>query len=172
MYPEILIKNIKIDSYLLLYFIAFVVVVLLLKLEFKRNNLPLYLLGILTIVVLIFGSAGSKIYYVIGNWEEFTQKPIEFFFESSGSGWYGGFILGTFSIILTLKILKFPVLKILDITAPVISIGQVIGRLGCFLAGCCQGIPTNVPWAVTFPNSLFPKSVKVHPTQIYEMIFF
>ena len=58
--------------------------------------------------------------------------------------------------------------------APGIAFGHVVGRLGCFMAGCCYGHETNVPWAVTFTNPLArenvgtPLGVPLHPTQLYE----
>ena len=57
---------------------------------------------------------------------------------------------------------------------PGIALGHVIGRLGCFFAGCCYGRPTDVPWAVTFTNRYAahnvgtPLNVPLHPTQLYE----
>ncbi len=50
---------------------------------------------------------------------------------------------------------------------------HVPGRLGCFLAGCCHGRPTDVPWAVVFtdPAAMVPRrllGVPLHPTQLYE----
>jgi phosphatidylglycerol---prolipoprotein diacylglyceryl transferase len=60
-----------------------------------------------------------------------------------------------------------------DVAAPAIALGMGIGRLGCFLAGCCHGRPTTVPWAVTFTHAFTPvqppfRGVPLHPTQIYE----
>lgn len=172
MYPEIHIYSFVIESYTLLYIIAFIVVTLLLKYELKRNNYPPYFYILLTVVSLTSGLIGSKIYYLLEIWNEFIQNPYGNFFHIGGSGWYGGFALGCISIWLTLKIKKLPVLKTLDIMAPIIPLGQVIGRLGCFLAGCCHGIPSHVSWAVSFPDGLFPPSVKVHPTQLYEMVVY
>ena len=58
--------------------------------------------------------------------------------------------------------------------APGIALGHVVGRLGCFLGGCCYGAPTSAPWAVTFTspdaaaNVGTPLGVPLHPTQLYE----
>ena len=58
----------------------------------------------------------------------------------------------------------------LDIMAVAMPLGQFIGRLGCFMAGCCYGKECHLPWAVTFnnPDTLAPVGVAVHPTQLYE----
>ena len=57
------------------------------------------------------------------------------------------------------------------------AVGQAIGRLGCFAAGCCYGKPTDLPWGVTFTNIYSARTVgtpldhSLHPTQIYESLF-
>jgi len=124
------------------------------------------------IVGLITGIIGSKIYHLFVTWNEFILSPFGIIFNIGGSGWYGAFILGGISIVLTLKIKKLPVLKTLDVLIPIIPIGQAIGRIGCLLAGCCHGVPSDVPWALSFQNGLYPTYVKVHPTQFYEMFIY
>ncbi|UCH94024.1 MAG: prolipoprotein diacylglyceryl transferase [Candidatus Aminicenantes bacterium] len=172
MYPVIHILHFELESYIVLYLIAFIVATFLLKYELKRNNYPSYLYALLMIVGLITGIIGSKIYYIFEIWNEFILSPVETFFNIPGLGWYGGFILGGISIVLTLKIKKLPVLETLDVMIPIVPLGQALGRLGCFLGGCCHGTPTNVPWALAFPNGQYPPSVTVHPTQLYEMLIY
>ena len=61
-----------------------------------------------------------------------------------------------------------------DVFAPAIALGHGIGRLGCFSAGCCWGVPTHLPWAITFSNPAsnqlvgVPLGIPLHPTQLYE----
>ena len=59
--------------------------------------------------------------------------------------------------------------KIAALAAPFLVLGHGIGRIGCFLVGDDYGIPTNLPWAIAFPNGLPPTNIAVHPTQLYEM---
>jgi phosphatidylglycerol:prolipoprotein diacylglycerol transferase len=71
---------------------------------------------------------------------------------------------------------KLPPRETADAFAPGIALGHGIGRLGCFSAGCCWGVPTHVPWAVTFTNPVanslvgVPLGVPLHPTQLYEAL--
>ena len=64
--------------------------------------------------------------------------------------------------------------SVTDVFAPGIALGHVIGRMGCFFAGCCFGRPTTVPWAITFHNDAAAQNagtllnVPLHPTQLYE----
>jgi phosphatidylglycerol:prolipoprotein diacylglycerol transferase len=57
----------------------------------------------------------------------------------------------------------------MDITAPCIAIGQVLGRMGCFISGDgCYGRPTTLPWGLAFPDGAIPINTLVHPTPLYE----
>jgi len=61
-------------------------------------------------------------------------------------------------------------LKTLDLAAPAAAIGYGIGRIGCFLSGDgCYGIPTNLPWGMSFPHGIEPTLLRVHPTPLYEL---
>ncbi len=172
MYPVIRIFKVDLDSYTLFYLSALIIAALLLKHELKRNKYPRYIYIELIAVGLITGIIGSKTYYLLENWDESIQNPVETLLSISGSGWYGGLILGAILMSIAIRITRLPVLRTLDILSPIVILAQTIGRIGCFFAGCCHGIPSDLPWAVSFQNGLFPSSVKVHPTQLYEMSFY
>jgi phosphatidylglycerol:prolipoprotein diacylglycerol transferase len=67
-----------------------------------------------------------------------------------------------------------PLLAVLDVVAAPVALGHAIGRMGCFVAGCCYGKPTSLPWGVTFTSPVAeriagtPLHVSLHPTQLYE----
>jgi phosphatidylglycerol:prolipoprotein diacylglycerol transferase len=86
-----------------------------------------------------------------------------------GLVFYGGFLFAFPTCFIYLKKRGLPFLKTCDILAPGLALGETIGRMGCFFAGCCYGTPTDLPWAVTFrhPNSLAKLGVPLHPTQLY-----
>lgn len=92
----------------------------------------------------------------------------------AGGVWYGGLLLGSAVAWLYMRRHKMPVLKVFDAYTPGIAFGHILGRLGCFAAGCCYGRPTDKPWGVTFTNPLAylqsgtPLGVPLHPTQLYE----
>lgn len=113
-------------------------------------------------------------------------------FWSGGLTYYGGFILAVASAWFLARRWHWPFLQLTDIAAPLIALGLVFGRMGCFLAGCCFGKVTDVSWAVRFPqysdaykrhremfwemlSSQHDKtgiweSLPVHPTQLYELL--
>jgi len=67
---------------------------------------------------------------------------------------------------------RLPIFKLADLVSPSIALGIFFGTIGCFLAGCCYGKETSLPWGVTFtnPNSLARLNVSIHPTQLYEAV--
>ena len=59
----------------------------------------------------------------------------------------------------------------LDLAAPAVSVGYGVGRIGCLVSGDGDyGIPTSLPWGMSFPHGLVPTTQRVHPTPIYELI--
>ena len=57
----------------------------------------------------------------------------------------------------------------MDAGAIAVAIGYAVGRMGCFLRGDDYGVPTDLPWGMSFPKGLPPTTVHVHPTQLYEI---
>lgn len=98
--------------------------------------------------------------------ELLTQDPLHAFrLGEPGYVWYGGMIGALLTALFYFK--RRPQLDAwlyADAFAPSIMIGASVGRLGCFMAGCCHGVPTDVPWGVWFPQLSGP----VHPTQLYD----
>jgi len=112
-------------------------------------------------------------------------------FWAGGLTYYGGFILALVTAWFFARRMKWPFLELSDMAAPTIALGLAFGRLGCFLAGCCFGKLTNMPWGVHFPvhsdawkhhrehfyEALQAQhahtgewmSLAVHPTQLYEL---
>jgi phosphatidylglycerol:prolipoprotein diacylglycerol transferase len=89
-----------------------------------------------------------------------------------GLFFFGGIIGGIVILVWYGKRYQLSLWKLWDLWMPAAAIGQSIGRIGCFMAGCCYGKPTDLKWGVVFthPNSLAPLNVSLHPTQIYSAI--
>jgi len=170
MYPRLHIGSLEISSYILCGMAALAVSALLLRSEFSREHYPRHLWIVLAGVGIPAGLLGSKVYDVLEKWDLFVLSPYELFFRIPGQGWYGAFLFGGIAIALTLRMMRLPVLGTFDLAAPIIPLGHALGRLGCFLSGCCHGIPSTAPWALSFPGGQYPADVPVHPTQLYEML--
>ena len=87
---------------------------------------------------------------------------------------YGGLILAVVVALWYIRRVGLPLWTTCDVFAPGIALGHVVGRFGCFFAGCCYGKPTTLPWGITFTDPFAaanvgtPLNVPLHPTQLYE----
>lgn len=92
----------------------------------------------------------------------------------AGGVFYGGFMAAVLATIWYARRHQLDLWRVADIAAPAAAVGHGIGRLGCFAAGCCYGIATNLPWGVTFTDTYsgtlvgVPLNIPLHPTQLYE----
>ncbi len=139
--------------------------------EARRVGINPDLIMDLAFYVLVAAIVGSRIFYVITNWHEFSGNFIELLkFWRGGLVFYGGLIFAFAVGLWFVRKHHLDFRLMADLIAPSIAIGQSVGRLGCFFAGCCFGLPSRLPWAVTFTdiNSLAPLGIPLHPTQIYE----
>jgi phosphatidylglycerol:prolipoprotein diacylglycerol transferase len=126
----------------------------------------------LAILVIIFGIAGARLSYVIGQWDKYKGDLVEILMvQQGGLAFLGGFLAALLVTAAYAKIKKIPILKLFDVLAPGVALGYAIARIGCFLNGCCFGVAANVPWAIKFPPGSLPyyycPEEAIHPTQLY-----
>ena len=112
--------------------------------------------GLISIIAGIFTLNGERIAFGIQNF-------------GAGLVFMGGLVGGMAAVSWYIYRKNLNWFKIADLAAPFLVLGHGIGRIGCFLVGDDYGIPTNLPWAIAFPNGLPPTNIAVHPTQLYEM---
>jgi phosphatidylglycerol---prolipoprotein diacylglyceryl transferase len=136
--------------------------------ELSRAGLPDAALDA-AVYGLVGGLLGAKLLYVFEHLED--GSFLSLFLDRGGMSWFGGFVGGLLAGFLTIRAKRWPLVPILAAAAPALAIGQMIGRIGCFLVGDDYGRPTSLPWGVAFPRGLPPTIDRVHPTQIYEAIF-
>ena len=121
----------------------------------------------MTFSAVILGFVAARILFIITEWENFLQNPMQYL---AGAGFvvYGGIIGGALTIYGFCKNKKIDMLSYLDLMIPSVALAQGFGRIGCFLAGCCYGKETDSFLGVVFTNSDFaPNGVKVLPTQLF-----
>ncbi len=138
------------------------------------------------------GILGAKIYYLLENIDRVINSydPFGMIFSGAGLVFLGGLLGSVISVSWVLKKNKVPWLTFANIIGPLIFLGYAIGRLGCFLVGDDYGIPSTLPWAMSFPKGIPPTTtnifsdlypwidisgfspglITVHPTQLYEAI--
>ena len=160
----------KIFTYGLLVATGFLVAILLASSRAEKEGLDSQKVLDLCFYVMVSALLGARLLYVIVEYRYFLDSPLEIFkFWKGGLVFYGGLILGVLISLWYLKRNQMPMWKTADLLAPSIALGQLIGRWGCFFAGCCYGKKTDVAWGITFtdPRSLAPLEISLHPTQVY-----
>ena len=172
MYPELFtIGPVTIYSFGLMAALGFLTAGFLLERELARVGRDKELAGSIIIAALIGGIIGSKIYYLIENPHLLSQDFWGSVFSGAGLVWYGGLIGGFLSVVWWIRRKGLPFLLVADLMGPLLLMGQGFGRVGCFLAGDGDyGPPSDVPWAIAFPNGVVPTEVPVHPTMVYDFI--
>lgn len=117
------------------------------------------------------GIVGAKLYHVLETPRELLGDPLRLLFSQFGFAWFGGLIAGLAAFLLLARWRKIPLLEMLDAGAPAAALGYGVGRIGCLLSGDGDyGIPTSLPWGMSFPHGLVPTTERVHPAPIYELI--
>ncbi len=179
MFPKILeLGPVTLHSYGLLLALAFLVATALLANLAERDGVPRGKAWDLGFVVIVSALVGAKLLMVATNWHYYADQPSRFLsleFWQAGGAFFGGLIgatLGSAWFIRRDPTLRF--WKVADAAAPAIALGQAVGRIGCFAAGCDYGRPTHLPWAVVYTSQYahnnvgVPLNVPVHPVQLYE----
>jgi phosphatidylglycerol:prolipoprotein diacylglycerol transferase len=128
----------------------------------------------LAVYCAIAGVLGAKLFMFLFDWSYYWHNPGEIFtfgtLQAAGV-FHGGFIAALVVAFFYMRSHKLAVLPTMDIFAPGVVIGQAIGRLGCFAAGCCWGTECDLPWGVRFRSDFaapVPLDRTLHPVQLYE----
>jgi phosphatidylglycerol:prolipoprotein diacylglycerol transferase len=129
----------------------------------------------LGIYIIVSALIGAKLLLLITDFRTFTSNPRELLsLVRSGGVFYGGLILAVVVALWYIRRIGLPLWTTCDVFAPGIALGHVVGRFGCFFAGCCWGKPTSLPWGITFTDPFAaanvgtPLNIPLHPTQLYE----
>ncbi len=129
--------------------------------------------------LILVALVGAKILLVLTDWSYYRANLGEIFSFSTfmaGGVFYGGFLAALFFTVWYVRVQKLSFWKLADVLAPGVALGQSVGRLGCFSAGCDYGKATTAPWGVVFTSTFanevggVPLGVRLHPTQLYESI--
>jgi phosphatidylglycerol---prolipoprotein diacylglyceryl transferase len=176
MFPRLLeLGPITLYSYGLLLALAYLAGLRLALVRARARGLDADRVMDLGIWIIVSALIGAKLLLIVTDWRLFSTDPRQLLsLAQSGGVFYGGLILAVAVALWYIRRHKLPMWTTTDVFAPGIALGHVIGRLGCFLAGCCYGKVTEVPWAVVFTdpfaaaNAGTPLNVHLHPTQLYE----
>ena len=177
---------IPIHTYGILVAGGFLVAMTLAARAAERNGLDRDKVLDLSFGILVAAMIGSRLLFIVVNWDEYAHDLTGIFeFWKGGLVFYGGFIGAVIFSIWYMRKHEMPFMQYADVMGPAVAIGQALGRLGCFSAGCCWGgaCDAHYAFAARFPQeSLAYQSqaanhlvsagalttIPIHPTQLYE----
>jgi phosphatidylglycerol:prolipoprotein diacylglycerol transferase len=168
---------VEIRYYGLMYVIGIIMGIILMRREVNRRNINMSKDDIFSYAfwVVVGGILGARLYYVAFLWKDFyARNPSEIFaIWHGGLAIHGGIMGGALLAYLYSLFKKVNFFTLLDVTAPALALAQGFGRFGNFMNGDAHGLPTDLPWGITFPEesiagSEFPGQ-PLHPVMLYEL---
>ena len=182
MIPYIHIGPLEIGTFGIFLWIGFVAAFFVWKRDLERRGLQADPHAMVAGIALA-GIVGAKLYNALQSPSDLLADPIASLFSRTGFAWFGGFLGGIAAIVYFARKYRIPLLALMDSASPAAAVGYAVGRIGCLTSGDGDyGIPTHVPWGVSFPPPAlvpsapvclqygFPQDCRVHPTPIYELI--
>jgi phosphatidylglycerol---prolipoprotein diacylglyceryl transferase len=171
MYPEINIGPITLQTFGLMFALAFLSAGWLIAKRMKEIGKPVDWAYEMGFAALIGGVVGSRVYFIVQNYDSVKDDLLGNLFSGAGLVWYGGAIGGALAVLLWAWWRDFLRLALLDMAAPALALGYAVGRIGCQLSGDGDyGKAWDGPWAMSYPDGTVPTTEKVHPTPIYETL--
>lgn len=120
---------------------------------------------------LVGGIAGARLWWALGDPGEIFSDPIGHLIGGSGLTWYGGAIGGALAVWAWAAWRKADLWSVASAAVAPLALGYALGRIGCQISGDGDyGIPSDVPWAMAYPDGVVPTNDIVHPTPIYETL--
>ncbi len=173
MHPTLLkFHGLELHSYGLLLAIAFLLGIQIFVARARARGIAEEPMQTLSLWLLVLAIVGARILFVITHWGDYAADPVAILrLWEGGLILYGGYVFAIAGGILYVRSRGIRVWRVGDAAAPSMALGIAIGRVGCFLNGCCYGLPTMLPWGVRFPNDsiasyTFP-GAPLHPSQVY-----
>lgn len=170
MYPFIHIGHYSIGTFGILLWLAAVSGCWVLHKNFQRKGVKADAINV-TALVTVAGIVGAKLWHVLESPHLLMQVPLQLLLDRAGFAWFGGLVAAILVLMWQGRVAKVGALGMLDLAAPAAAVGYGVGRIGCLTSGDGDyGIPTSLPWGVSFPHGLVPTLQKVQPTPVYEFI--
>ena len=120
---------------------------------------------------MVGGLVGSRIDYLIQNYDDVSDDLLGNLFSGSGLVWFGGVVGGAIGVVLWARWRGFLEKRMLDTVAPGLALGYALGRVGCQLSGDGDyGEATDLPWGMAYPEGTVSTTEEVHPTPVFETV--
>jgi phosphatidylglycerol---prolipoprotein diacylglyceryl transferase len=169
--PEIQIGPLDLQTFGLCFALGFLAAGLIVSRRFQELDKPADWTYEMVFAALIGGLVGSRLDYVIQNWDKVSDDLLGNIFSGSGLVWFGGLVGGAIGVILWARWRGFLGWQLVDSAAVPLAVGYAIGRIGCQLSGDGDyGTSSDLPWAMSYPDGTVPTTDEVHPTPVYETL--
>ena len=171
MQPDLEIGPLELKTFGLCFAAGFIVAAAVLARHLKELGKPVDWAYEVIFAGLVGGVIGSRVDYLLQNWDEVSDDFFGNLFSGSGLVWFGGLVGGAVGVVLWAWRRGFLGLQLLDVCAVPLALGYAVGRLGCQLSGDGDyGEKSDLPWAMSYPDGTVPTTDEVHPTPIYESV--
>jgi phosphatidylglycerol:prolipoprotein diacylglycerol transferase len=170
---EIHILGLSLKTFGIVFALGFVAAGAILVRRLRELDKPVDYAYEMAFAALVGGLVGSRVYYIVQNYDQVKHDLVGNLFSGSGLVWYGGVIGGAIGVIAWAKFRDMLSLALLDLASVPLAMGYAIGRIGCQVSGDGDyGKPSDLPWAMGYPHGTVPTppGVKVQPTPIYETL--
>ena len=157
MYPEINLGPLTLQTFGLMFALAFLAAGALIAKRLGEIGKPVDWAYEMGFSALVGGVVGSRLYFIVQNYDSVKDDLLGNLFSGSGLVWYGGAIGGALAVLLWAWYRDFLRLALLDLAAPALALGYAIGRVGCQLSGDGDyGKAWDGPWAMSYPDGTVP----------------
>ena len=171
MQPDLNIGPLELKTFGLCFAAGFIAAAAVLGRHFKEIGRPPDWAYEMIFAGLVGGIVGSRVDYLIQNWDDVSDDLLGNVFSGSGLVWFGGLVGGALGVFLWAWRRGFLGLQLLDVAAVPLALGYAIGRVGCQLSGDGDyGTASDLPWAMAYPEGTVATTEEVHPTPIYESL--
>lgn len=162
--------DLPIPAFWTMAFLGFLAAFLVVRSDVVRRGYDVTFAYDITLYAYIGGWVGARLFILPTAWEYFVEDPIGILLSGSGWVWYGGVVGGALACFLLAYRRGVDIREMGDIAAPALAMGLAFGRIGCQLSGDGDyGVPTDLPWGMSYPEGIVPTTDRVHPTPVYEM---
>jgi phosphatidylglycerol:prolipoprotein diacylglycerol transferase len=171
MQPEIHLGPITLQTFGIMFALAFIAAGALIARRFKEWGKPIDWAYEVILCALLGGIVGARLDFIAENFDSVKHDLLGNIFSGSGLVWYGGAIGGAIGVALWAWWRGMLNAALLDLCAAPLALGYAIGRIGCQVSGDGDyGKAWSGPWAMAYPHGTKPITETVHPTPIYETL--
>ena len=171
MYPELDLGPLTLQTFGICFALGFFAAGALLARRLAELGKPVDWAYEIVFAALIGGLVGSRVDYLIQNYDKVSDDLFGSLFSGSGLVWFGGLVGGALGVVLWARWRGFFEARLFDLAAPGLALGYALGRVGCQLSGDGDyGKATDLPWGMAYPEGTVSTTEQVHPTPVFETV--